>query len=351
MEPLRSERTASDLEFEQVKATSHSCDGVSQEGVAMNSLYLLLGSEGALADRALAKLNAELKEEKCEITTIAAPDAILGDISDALAPSLFSERRALIIKDLQDLPEESREEITRYLDAPDDLTTLIFVHKGGVKGKALLDAIKKAKPEIISCEPMKKEAEKEEFVKSLFLDSGRKATPGAIAALVGALGSDMRELQAAVSQICLDAQAGKTIDEAIVDKFHQGRVETTGFDVADATLDGNLPGALVALRSALETGTDPVMITSAIASNLRSLAKVSGVNRGVKSFEVAGELGMAPWQIDKARRQLTGWSPRSIAKAVQAIALADAQVKGASSDPIFALEKALATITQVRAAG
>jgi len=317
----------------------------------MKSLYLLLGSEGALADRALAKLNAELKEEKCEITTIAAPDAILGDISDALAPSLFSERRALIIKDLQDLPEESREEITRYLDAPDDLTTLIFVHKGGVKGKALLDAIKKAKPEIISCELMKKEAEKEEFVKSLFLDSGRKATAGAIAALVGALGSDMRELQAAVSQICLDTQAGKTIDEAIVDKFHQGRIETTGFDVADATLDGNLPGALVALRSALETGTDPVMITSAIASNLRSLAKVSGVNRGTKSFEVAGELGMAPWQIDKARRQLNGWSPRSIAKAVQAIALADAQVKGASSDPIFALEKALATITQVRAAG
>ena len=322
-----------------------------KKGVAMKSLYLLLGSEAALAERALTKIVAELKEEKCEITTIAAPDAILGDISDALAPSLFSERRALIIKDLQDLPEESRDEITRYLDAPDDLTTLIFVHKGGVKGKALLDVIKKAKPEIISCEPLKKEAEKEDFVKSLFLDSGRKATPGAIAALVGALGSDMRELQAAVSQICLDAQAGKTIDEAIIDKFHQGRIETTGFDVADATLDGNLPGALVALRSALETGTDPVMITSAIASNLRSLAKVSGVNRGVKSFEVAGELGMAPWQIDKARRQLSGWSPRSIAKAVQAIALADAQVKGASSDPIFALEKALATITQVRAAG
>ena len=317
----------------------------------MNALYLILGSESALADRALTKLNAQLKDEKAEITTLFAADTIVGDIADALAPSLFSERRALIIRDLQDLPEDNRDEITRYIGQPDPTTTVIFVHKGGVKGKALLDAIKKAKPEIISCEPMKKEAEKEEFVKSLFLDSGRKATAGAIAALVGALGSDMRELQAAVSQICLDAQAGKTIDEAIVDKFHQGRIETTGFDVADATLDGNLPGALVALRSALETGTDPVMITSAIASNLRSLAKVSGVNRGARSFEVAGELGMAPWQIDKARRQLAGWSPRSIAKAVQAIALADAQVKGASSDPIFALEKALATITQVRAAG
>ena len=33
----------------------------------MNAFYLLLGSEGALADRALNKLLAELKEEKAEI--------------------------------------------------------------------------------------------------------------------------------------------------------------------------------------------------------------------------------------------------------------------------------------------
>jgi DNA polymerase-3 subunit delta len=229
------------------------------------------------------------------------------------------------------------------------MTTLIFIHKGGVKGKALLDAIKKVKPEIIPCEPLKKDAEKEQFVKELLLDNGRKASPAAIAALVGALGGDMRELQQAASQIALDAPAG-VIDEKYVDAFHQGRVETTGFNVADATIDGNLSNALISLRSAIETGTDPVMVTSAIASALRSLAKVSGAATGAKSFELAGQLGMAPWQIDKARRQLQGWSPRSLSKAVQAIALADAQVKGAASDPIFALEKALATITAARAA-
>ncbi|MFM1951682.1 MAG: hypothetical protein RJA33_476 [Actinomycetota bacterium] len=313
----------------------------------MNSLYLLLGSEGALADRALAKLMAQLKEEKAETTTLSASDVIVGDIADALAPSLFSERRALIIKDLQDLDDECKPEITRYLDEIDATTTVIFLHKGGVKGKALLDAIKKAKPEVVACDAIKKEAEKEQFVKELFLDSGRKATPGAVKALVGALGSDLRELQQAVSQISLDAPAG-AIDEAMIDKFHQGRIETTGFDVADATLDGNLPVALVTLRSALETGTDPVMVTSAIASSLRNLAKVSGANRGSKSFELAGELGMAPWQIDKARRQLSAWSPRGIAAATEALAQADADVKGASSDPIFALEKALATIAAAR---
>ena len=315
----------------------------------MNDFYLILGSEAALADSALTKISAQLKEEKTEVTTISAADAIVGDISDALAPSLFSERRALIIKDLQDLPEESRDEITRYLPEPDATTTVVFIHKGGVKGKALLDAIKKVKPEIITCEPLKKDAEKEQFVKELFLDSGRKASPGAVAALVGALGGDMRELQQAVSQITLDAPAG-IIDEKYIDEFHQGRVETTGFDVADATLDGNLPTALISLRSAIETGTDPVMVTSAIASALRSLAKVSGSATGAKSFELAGQLGMAPWQIDKARRQLQGWTPRALSKAVQAIALADAQVKGAATDPIYALEKALSTITAARAA-
>jgi DNA polymerase-3 subunit delta len=314
----------------------------------MNDFYLLLGSEGALADRALAKLQAQLKEEKAEVTTIDASDALVGDIADALAPSLFSERRALIVKDLQDLPEDSKAEVTRYLDQPDPTMTVVFVHKGGVKGKALLDAIKKIKPEIIACDAIKKEAEKEDFVKGLFQDAGRKATPGAIKAMVGALGTDLRELQSAVSQISLDAPAG-AIDEAMVDKFHQGRIETTGFDVADAAIEGNLPVALITLRSALETGTDPVMVTSAIASSLRSIAKVSGANRGSKSFELAGQLGMAPWQIDKARRQLQSWTPRGIASAVEAIAKADADVKGASSDPIFALEKALQTIAAARA--
>jgi DNA polymerase-3 subunit delta len=314
----------------------------------MNAFYLLLGSEAALADRALAMVMAQLKEEKAEITSIDASDALVGDIADALAPSLFSERRALVIRDLQDLPEESKPEVTRYLEQPDPTMTVIFLHKGGVKGKALLDAIKKAKPEIISCEALKKESEKEDFVKALFQDAGRKATPGAIKALVGALGNDLRELKSAVSQLALDAPAG-AIDEVIVDKFHQGRIETTGFDVADAALEGNLPIALITLRSALETGTDPVMITSAIASSLRSIAKVSGTQRGVKSFELAGQLGMAPWQIDKARRQLQSWTPLGIATAVQAIAKADADVKGAASDPIFALEKAIQTITAARA--
>ena len=313
----------------------------------MKDIYLILGSESALADRALSKLIAQLKEARAEITTLFGAEITVGEISDALSPSLFSERRALIIRDLQDLDDDAKIEITRYLDSVDSTLTLILVHKGGVKGKALLETIKKSKPELISCEPLKKESEKEDFVKNLFLDLGRKASPAAINALVNAAGTDLRELSAAISQLATDTPAG-IIEVDHVNRYHQGRIETTGFDVADCVMDGDVAQSLITLRHAITTGTDPVMITSAIASSLRGIAKVSGVNRGQRSFELAGELGMAPWQIDKARRQLSGWNATTLARAVAAIAKCDAQVKGGASDPIYALEQAIITICACR---
>lgn len=313
----------------------------------MKDIYLILGAESALADRALSKLIAQLKEESVEINTLFAGEISVGEISDAVSPSLFSDRRALIIRDLQDLDEDAKVEITRYIENTDPTLTLILVHKGGVKGKALLESIKKTKPELISCEPLKKESDKEEFVKNLFMDLGRKASSAAINALVNAAGADLRELSAAVSQLATDSPAG-VIELSHVDRYHQGRIETTGFDVADQVMTGDVAQSLITLRHAITTGTDPVMITSAIASSLRGIAKVSGVNRGQKSFELAGELGMAPWQIDKARRQLNGWNASTLSNAVAAIAKCDAQVKGGASDPIYALERAIITICACR---
>jgi hypothetical protein len=64
----------------------------------MNSFYLVLGSEAALADRALAKIMAELKSENAEITTLFAADTIvaillmrsLHHFSQSVVASLFA---------------------------------------------------------------------------------------------------------------------------------------------------------------------------------------------------------------------------------------------------------------------
>lgn len=307
-------------------------------------ITLIQGGEELLADRAISA--AVVASAGATATHLSADTLELGQITDALSPSLFGDARLIVIKDIQDIGLDIAEEITSYLEHPDEGVHLVLWHKGGVKGKALLEKIKKSKPTLITVEAIKKESEKAEFVRGEFARQGRKISGEAVQAIVGALGSDMRELSGVCSQLASDVSAGEIITESDVAKFQQGRVETTGFDVADAVLDGKTDLAMVTLRQALDTGVDPIMIISALAGSLRALAKVSGANRGVKSFELAGALGLSPWQIDKARRQLSGWTPATLAGAVIALAQADAQIKGAASDPIYALERTVIAISR-----
>jgi len=311
--------------------------------MALNSMLLIHGGESVLADRALSQALSDRSD--FEKTVLDGGDLELGRYGEAVAPSLFADKRVVVVRDLQDVIADVQEEIEALFESVDPNLHLIFIHKGGVKGKALLDKIKKLKPEIITCEPIKKAADKEAFVREEFARHGRKISSDAISALVDATGSDTRELAAACSQISFDTNAGKAvIDEEDIAKYYQGRVEATGFDVADATLAGDPRSALIALRHALETGTDPIMIVSALTSSIRTLAKVSGAPRNANAFQLAGSLGLAPWQIDKARRQLSKWSPALIAFSVQELSRADVAIKGAEADPLYALERSVVAI-------
>ena len=52
--------------------------------------------------------------------------------------------------------------------------------------------------------------------------------------------------------------------------------------------------------------------------------------------------------VDRARRDLSGWNETSLGMAIMAAAQADADVKGASRDPVFSLER-LVTVIATRA--
>lgn len=309
-------------------------------------LVLIQGSEGLLADRAISEILSA--NQGAQITTLSTEDIDLGVITDSLAPSLFGDTRIVVIKEIQDLTAECSEEIIEYLANPDENLNLVLWHKGGVKGKALVDKVKKAGAQLIAADAIKKESEKAEFVRAEFKRLGRKISTEAVQALIDSLGSDLRELGGACSQLASDVKDGKVIDENDVADYQQGRIETTGYDVADAVLDGKTAIALINLRNAINTGTDPVLIVSAIAASIRTMAKVSGASRGLKSFDLASQLGLPPWQIDKARRQLSGWTENALARSVIVLAQADADIKGAAADPAYALERAIITISTAR---
>jgi len=281
------------------------------------------------------------------VHNVAAAGLTVGELTGLTAPSLFGGGCVVVIRSAQDAGKDLSAELVKLTRSPAPEVFLIVTHAGGVKNKALLADLVSAGARRVDCPSIKRFGERMDFLRGEFRHAGRKADDGGLRALLDAVGTDLRDLAAACSQLSADTTG--VINQAAVARYYQGRAEATGFSVADKACEGNLADALEQLRWALATGTSPVLISSALAQGLRTLGLVGSVGRGLSPNSLAAELGMPPWRIDKARQQLTGWTSEGLAKAHAAVAEADVQVKGEGASAGYALERAVSTIVACRA--
>lgn len=318
------------------------------QSVVPAPVVLVTGSESVLAERAVARVHELCREAdpEVEVTRLDAATYHGGELAVVTSPSLFGGSRLVVVQDLAQATEELIGDLARYAAAPEPDAVLVVVHGGGQRARKVLDQLRAGGHPTVSCEPVKRDADKQSLVTAEFRRLGRRADASATRALVDALGSDLRELLAACAQLAADTTG--TVTAEVVARYHGARVEATGFRVADAAVSGAAGEAVALLRHALSTGTDAVPVIAALAAKLRTLAKVSAA-RG-RGLDPVADLGLAPWQVDRARRELTAWTPESLAVAISAVARADAEVKGAGRDPVFAVERAVLTVASAAAA-
>jgi DNA polymerase-3 subunit delta len=283
-----------------------------------------------------------------DVHQVAAAVLARGELTNLTAPSLFGGGSVVVVRSAQDAAKDVSSELTRLSRTPAPDVFLVITHAGGAKNKALLTDLVNAGARQVDCPSIKRFGERMDFLRGEFRQAGRKADDAGLRALLDAVGNDLRDLAAACSQLVADTTG--VISQAAVARYYHGRAEATGFSVADKACEGNLADALEQLRWALATGTSPVLITSALASGLRTLGMVGSVGRGLSPNALAADLGMPPWKIDKARQQLRGWTSAGLAKAHAAVAEADAQVKGEGASAGYALERAITTIVACRSA-
>jgi DNA polymerase-3 subunit delta len=309
-------------------------------------LTLAVGQEDLLLDRAVREVvtAARAADPDTDVRDLP-PEALQpGTLAGLISPSLFAERKVIVVRNAQDVSADAVKDVKAYLAAPVEEITLVLLHAGAAKGKALLDAARKAGAREVACPKMTKPADRLAFVRGEFRTLGRSATPEAAQALVDAIGSDLRELASACAQLTADVDG--TIDVAVVARYYTGRAEATGFEVADLAVTGRTAEALERLRWALSVGQPLPGITFALASGVRAIGKLASAPRGANPGQLARDLGMPPWKIDRVRQQIRGWTADGVSVALRAVAEADAAVKGGSADPAYALEKAVVTISR-----
>ncbi len=271
----------------------------------------------------------------------------MAELGDLASPSLFSTTRCVVVRGLEELPEESAPGLLDYAASPAEDVALVLAHGGGPKGSGLLTKLRKvgSVTEVKSAPLTAREFPG--FVVNELRARQVRIDPDAADFLIQAVGQDLRALSAAASQLANDFE-GQPLSVEMVKKYFGGRAEAKSFAVADHTLYGQTAKALEELRWALDRGTPPVLVTSAMAGGLRSLAKFMTAPRGMRNNDLMREVGVPSWKLDTLRRQSHGWDVDGVGRAIRTVARADADIKGQASDASYALEKMVLDVVRAR---
>ncbi|MGZ4428614.1 MAG: DNA polymerase III subunit delta [Nocardioidaceae bacterium] len=316
----------------------------------LGHVTLVTGPEEFLNQRTVSAALAAVRaaDPECEVSEQTAEQVGAGTMGDLAAPSLFSSIRVVVVRNLEDLPDTAHDGLVEYAAHPAEEVGLVLVHSGGQKGSGLLNKLRKLKGTVteIKSEALKA-SEYSRFVAAEVRGHGGRIAEDAADLLVQAIGQDLRALAGAADQLTHDFP-GAPLTAATVKQYFGGRAEVKSFAIADAALYGRTATALEELRWALDNGTAAVLVTSAFATGLRGLAKFASAPRGMRDNELAREAGVPPWKVRTLREQARGWDERGLARAIVAVAQADADVKGAASDAAYSLERMVLTVTSAR---
>ena len=314
-------------------------------------ILLISGNAEFLADRTRARAVAAVTEEQpeCEIATAVAGGLAPGELAGLISPSLFSSSSALVLTELENIPEAAQDELAAYAASPSADVAVVLLHSSSQKGKKLLDQLRgQSSVTEVKVEAPKYEREFVAWVRTELRDLGATIDDESASLLVASVGQDLRALAGAADQLASTIGKGEAVTVEVVRRYFGGRADVRGFEIADAAIDGRINVALEQARWAEAAKVAPVLITSAFASGLRSLAKLADAPDGLSEAELARHVGAPPFKIRILRRQLRAWDTASLATALDVIATADTDIKTGEADASYAVERMVLQVAAAR---
>jgi DNA polymerase-3 subunit delta len=257
-----------------------------------------------------------------------------GETGDLATPSLFGERRALLVSNARALPDEGVRELARYLEAPDPGAPLVLVAVVGDRAKAPAALVKLVKGVGTVTEVKIQRKELPGWLLKRATAKGLDLAPEGAAALVETLGEDPGALERALDQLAT-AFAGERITREIVARQFRGLGEQHVWDLCDRAFSRDLPGAMRSLRTLLEAGEAGLMLLGAITSRLRDLIRVTSLPERLAPAEAARQAGQRfDWQVRRNREQAKRFSAEDLADLHERIAWADRALKSGATDDV-----------------
>lgn len=300
------------------------------------SVYLLSG-ETFLAEEAIDRIRAEAETDPLSEASFGG-DAAAAEILGALdTPSLLGGRRLVVVRDAQDLTKDAVEVLTRYVEAPAPSAVLVLVATGRTK----LDSAVKGAGRITL------EAPKGRRLVAWIRERGRehklRVDDRAGWALLDSVGTELRDLDAALEQLSTALGVGASVGAAEVRTAFPRLADERVFAFQDAVGERRLPVAMTALRRLLEQGDEPLMVFGALSSQIRRMLRARR-SADVCAKAVGDAMGLPAWRAERLQRQCRSYREEELVDALGVLATTDVEMKGGDLPPEAALERAVVQI-------
>jgi DNA polymerase-3 subunit delta len=281
----------------------------------------------AAVDPATRDFNLELRRgNEVDAETL---DALLG------TPPMLSERRVVVVRDVDKLKKDARARLVRYLERPASDTVLLLVSPSGAKAdKPLAD-----RSTAVEFAPLTGDRLPKWVAHHAETVLHRPITPGAVTLLLEAVGADLAQL--AVELEKLASFATGTIDEAAVAAVvgvHRG--ESSG-DLLDAVAAKDVAAALRLVPGVLQQPkTSAVSVVMNLTTQTLALAygaamRASGTptralfNEYMALLKESGAFPGRPWgeAVTAWTKHTERWTEDELDTALSALLAADAALK------------------------
>jgi DNA polymerase-3 subunit delta len=164
-------------------------------------------------------------------------------------------------------------------------------------------------------------------------------TKEAASLLANFIGNNLRLLANELDKLATYVGAGGTINANDIRQLSAQVQEARIFDLTDALAQRNRKQALNILHDLLSDGEPPLKLISTITSQVRSLLLVKELSqKGMRAPQISSTLGIAPFIVDKALRQVGKFNMTQLEDAYRQLMATDAALKRSRLAPEMALD-------------